>query len=692
VGGHHDVPRMGELVLFDVAQGRHEADGVIQRIPGYGQPVEPVILDGLVTNSWPKFLHPYPLSDKVFITACCPTPYSHWGLYLVDVFDNLLLLKEVPGYALLEPVPFRPSKRPPEIPTKVDPVRQDALVYLMDVYTGEGLKGVPRGTVKSLRLFTYHYAYHGMGGQGNRVGYDGPWDVKRIMGTVPVEADGSALFRVPANTPISVQPLDRKGKAIQLMRSWFTAMPGEVLSCVGCHEQQNSTPTLNSTLAARKEPAEIRPWYGPTRGFSFRHEIQPVLNRYCIRCHDGGREARTKGLPDLRPARPVTSKQGARFTPAYRQLYRYVRSHTIESDLHMLNPYEFHADSTRLMQMLEKGHHGVVLSTEAWDRLITWIDLNTPAHGRWTDIVGSSKVRHQQRRRQLMLKRYAGMEENPEVKLTTAVLQGSEPDTGSLEQASQQHPIPKESSINDFGKRRSIKIGPGVTLNLVRVGQTIWMGETEITNAQFAQFDPTHDSRLEHGDWLHFTIQERGYTVNEPRQPVVRVSWDRAMAFCQWLSQKTGLRISLPTQDEWEIACRAGTRTPMWYGEFTTDFSGFANLADRAFKKVDAFSPRGLPAKAIEEMRPAINTVNDGYRVSAPVGTFKPNPWGLHDIHGNVAEWTRSTAPRNPQRRIVRGGSWYDRPQHAHSAFTLSYLKWAGVYDVGFRVVCYGLE
>jgi formylglycine-generating enzyme required for sulfatase activity len=433
----------------------------------------------------------------------------------------------------------------------------------------------------------------------------------------------------------------------------------------------------------------------------------------------------------LRPARPVTSKQGARFTPAYRQLYRYVRSHTIESDLHMLNPYEFHADSTRLMQMLEKGHHGVVLSTEAWDRLITWIDLNTPAHGRWTDIVGSAKVRHQQRRRQLMLKRYAGLEENPEVKLTTAVLQDSEPrlfrktpssareralfssgkdgeagDVGSIVDAGRQshgalqpgearatfETSSKESSTNDLGKRRSIKIGPRVTLNLVRVGQTIWMGETEITNAQFAQFDPTHDSRLEHGDWLHFTIQERGYTVNDPRQPVVRVSWDQAMAFCEWLSQETGLHISLPTQDEWEIVCRAGTRTPMWYGDTTTDFSSYANLADRTFRKVDAFSPRGLPAKAIEEMRPAVNTVNDGYRVSAPVGTFKPNPWGLHDMHGNVAEWTRSASPRNRQRRIVRGGSWYDRPQHAHSAFTLSYLKWAGVYDVGFRVVCYGLE
>ncbi|MCP4452914.1 MAG: formylglycine-generating enzyme family protein, partial [Planctomycetes bacterium] len=223
VGGHHDVPRMGELVLFDVAQGRQEANGAIQRLPGYGKKVIPKILDGLVKDSWPKFLHPYPLSEKYIITACQPTAQSNWGIYLVDVFDNLLLIKEVPEYALLEPMPFRPTPRPLEVPEKVDTSRQDAVVYLMDVHAGPGLKDVPRGTVKQLRLFTYHFAYHGMGGQTNRVGYDGPWDIKRIMGTVPVEADGSAMFRVPANTPISVQPLDEEGKAIQLMRSWFTA-------------------------------------------------------------------------------------------------------------------------------------------------------------------------------------------------------------------------------------------------------------------------------------------------------------------------------------------------------------------------------------------------------------------------------------------------------------------------------------
>ena len=114
ISGHHGVPRMGELVLFDPAQGRREADGVVQRIPGHGQKVEPVIADGLVEGSWPKFLHPYPLSDKYFLVSCKPTPQSEWGIYLVDVFDNLVLLREEPGYALVRAgaaAARRPSRR-----------------------------------------------------------------------------------------------------------------------------------------------------------------------------------------------------------------------------------------------------------------------------------------------------------------------------------------------------------------------------------------------------------------------------------------------------------------------------------------------------------------------------------------------------------------------------------------------------
>ncbi|MCP4455429.1 MAG: formylglycine-generating enzyme family protein, partial [Planctomycetes bacterium] len=507
---------------------------------------------------------------------------------------------------------------------------------------------------------------------------------------VPVEADGSAMFRVPANTPISVQPLDEEGKAIQLMRSWFTAMPGEVLSCVGCHERQNTTPGSTPTLASKKAPAEITPWYGPVRGFSFVHEVQPVLDAHCVRCHDDGAEGYTAKMPDLAPAAPVVSKYGGRFTPAYRNLYRYVRSHTMESDIHQLYPYEFHADSTRLVQMLQKGHHGVALSAEAWDRLITWIDLNTPAHGTWTDIVGHDKVDHQADRRRQMMARYAGIEDRPEQASTRAVLLGPILGHAQAGAAQDAQPGPRLSAPKPAhaGTRRTLEIGSGVKLSLVRAGHDVWMGETEVTNEQFAQFDASHDSRLEHGEFLQFSIQERGYNVNEPTQPVVRVSWDRAMAFCEWLSQKTGLHFTLPTEDQWEVSCRAGTQTSLWFGDVTDDFGTYANLADAAFKKVDNFAPWSLPSGAIEELRPAVSAVNDGYRVSAPVACFKPNAWGLYDMHGNVAEWTRSASSQGTHRKIVRGGSWYDRPEHAHSTFRLSYHQWMGVYDVGFRVVC----
>jgi hypothetical protein len=139
---------MGELVLFDPARGRFEATGAVQRIPGHGKPVEALIRDGLTNNSWPKFLHPYPLSDKYFLVSCKPTPQSLWGIYLVDIFDNFVPLKQLPDFALLEPIPFRPAPRVPVVPQKADLSRNDAAVYIPDIYVGDGLKGVPRGTVK----------------------------------------------------------------------------------------------------------------------------------------------------------------------------------------------------------------------------------------------------------------------------------------------------------------------------------------------------------------------------------------------------------------------------------------------------------------------------------------------------------------------------------------------------------------
>ena len=755
VSGHHGVRRMGELVILDPAKGRHEADGVVQRIPGYGQTVPALIEDRLVDESWPKFLHPYPLGDeaqpdaagKYFLVACQPSAQSLWGIYLVDVYDNLVLLREEPGYALLEPIPLRETPTPPVIPDKTDLARDDCIVQVTDIYRGPGLAGIPRGTVKTLRLFTYTYDYPGMGGPQGVVGMEGPWDVRRILGTVPVEEDGSVNFRAPANTPIALQPLDRDGAALQLMRSWLTGMPGEVVTCAGCHEPQNEATANIRVAAAQRAPREITPWHGPARGYGFQREVQPVLDKYCIACHNGdARQGAGSGL-DLRSKVTIADydsryhhgrHDAGKFTVAYANLQRFVRRPGLESDFHMLTPMDFHVSTTQLYQMLGKGHHGVTLSPEAWDRLTTWIDLNAPYHGSWLTIAGEERVKKPAERRREMLKRYAGVDVD---------MEWTGPPLASLVnpvRPERTAPAPRQTPAIDGwpfdeteakrrqlaaapAPRRTVKVSADVDLSLVLIpsgkfvigsndghrdeappgtvqANAFWMAQFEVTNALYAWFDPEHDSRVEVRHGMQFGVQ--GWPLNRPEQPAVRVSWHRAMAFCNWLSERTGEAFTLPTEAQWEYACRAGSDGCFSFGDADADFSTFANLAD--LKLRDAVShpyrkenvPLAKPSK-YDDWIPRDDRFNDGELVSSPVGKYQPNAWGLHDMHGNVWEWTLSAARPYPYAesdgrndtsseasRIARGGSWRDRPKRARASFRLAYRPYQRVYNVGFRVVC----
>lgn len=252
VSGHHGVARAGELHMFDVSKGTKEESGRVHKFPSYGRDYEARIVDQLVDGKWPRVLHPYPLSEKFIVASVQQAPGTPYGIYLIDKFDNMTLLKKHDsGGHMFEPMPAQARKKPTEIMDKTDPDIDYGYVFLNDIYQGEGLKGVPRGTVKELRIFEYHYCYRDTGGH-DLIGNEGSWDVKRIHGTVPVAEDGSAMFKVPANRPIAIQPLDKDGKALALMRSWFTVMPGEVQSCVGCHEGQGMSPTSAPALAARK--------------------------------------------------------------------------------------------------------------------------------------------------------------------------------------------------------------------------------------------------------------------------------------------------------------------------------------------------------------------------------------------------------------------------------------------------------
>lgn len=745
--GHHSVSRSGRLLLVDPARGRHEANGVITEIPHRGREVEPIVRDRLPDGVWPQFLTPLPLSDTYFVVSMKKDPEALWGLYLVDTFNNMTLIYEEEGMAFLEPCLAQKRTVPHIIPDRVNLSSHTASVYLQDVYEGPGLEGIPRGEISSLRIGSYHFSPIGQGGLLGTIGMDGPWDIKRILGTVPVEPDGSASFNIPANTPIFVQAIDQEGKALQIMRSWFTGMPGERVSCIGCHEDKNTAPIPKMTIAARKAPQDISPWYGPERGFSFSHEVQPVLDSYCVSCHDGN----TPGVMYLGGDKMITDwdsqiagkaarNYGGHFSESYTQLHRFVRRPGIESDMHMLTPMDVHADQTELMQIINKGHYGVRLDKESLDKLICWIDFNAPYHGRRSDIPNYNNAEAS-----IMAKKLHGPSfgvPSVDYEFLPEVVPGVPVPAGSLEHNMEQthstSPNEEWSFTESIAWAKQIQLGnhqisiplsESISLEMVKIPdgnfmmggdghaderpihpvgieKAFWIGRFEITNEQFAVFNNSHDSRFEHRHGYQFG--RKGYPLNEPFQPVVRVSWEQANEFCEWLSEMSGLDISLPTEAQWEWACRAGSNTDFWFGDIGVDFSKYANLGDKMLKEFAACTAH----KNYESVRiiespnryddwiPRDTIYQDGGFVSEKPGRYRRNPWELFDMHGNVWEWTQSVympypyvendgrnESSNSGKRVVRGGSWYDRPHKSTSSYRLSYRSYQKVYNVGFRVV-----
>ena len=756
--GHHGTPRSGRLLILDPSRGRRDGEGIVQEIPGYGKVVEPIVRDRLVDGVWPQFLMPQPLSSKYYVVAAKLQPNALWGIYLADTFDNLVLIKEVEGAALLWPIPAQKVTTPPAIPDRVNLASDQGSVFITDIYQGPGLQGVPRGTVRSLRVIEYYFSRRGFGGLYGTLGLDGPWDVKRILGTVPVEPDGSAYFLVPANSPLALQPLDEHGQALQLMRSWFVAMPGEAVSCTGCHEPQNQVSPNQPAKAARRAPSTLTAWHGPARGFSFVREVQPVLDQFCVGCHDGSKPDR----PCLKGGEALTdwSSQlagrwvgGGKFTQSYFELQRFVRRSGIEGDRRMFTPLEFHFRTTELGQLLGAGHHGVQLDPEAWERLAAWADLNAPFYGTWGDIpqfcsepAGAARLAKVHQRAMDLRRKYVpsgphpdyeavpklvALQATPVVALqperpveTTTACQGWPFDRAAA--AARQKEAASGGEVT-----RTLDLGDGVKLELVRIpggrfliGSTngplaeapraqvevkpFWMARYETANRQYRQFRPVHESRTEDRHGYQFGCV--GYDQDQPDQPAVRVSWDEAIAFCDWLKLKTGLRVTLPTEGQWEWACRAGGAQPFWFGDLNADFSPFANLgdqrlaefaADTALDNYSAARPM-QSANRYDDWIPRDLHFNDGGFVTVPVGSYQPNPWGLHDLHGNAWEWTRSEFRPYPYRdadgrnalttaaaqRVVRGGSWYDRPKRCTASFRLAYPSWQRVFNVGFRIVC----
>jgi formylglycine-generating enzyme required for sulfatase activity len=698
VTGHHGVRRAGELVLFDNNKGRHEADGAIQKLPGAGKKVEPVVRDRLVDNSFPLFLHPYPLSEKHFIVSMS-LGKSRYGIYLIDTFDNIVPIKVADKNSYVEAIPLRKTQRQPVKPDMMQPEQKDATFYIQDIYAGPGLRGVPRGTVKKLKVYSYEYAPRKQGGH-YAIGIEGPWDVRIVLGTVPVNPDGSVIFKAPANRPVGFLPLDAEGKSMQMMRSWTTAQPGEVVSCIGCHEDQSMAPISRPTMASTMKPHELNPWLGKEpHGFSFNREIQPILDESCVGCHTT-ELAKKDGRPDFQDMKK-----------SYYELHPFVRRNGPEGDYHVLTPLEFHANTSELIQMLEKGHYNVKLNKESMETLITWIDMNVPLHGTWGE---APKVRNQDTaptlaRRLEADKTYSNLGldlekiTNPYTKRKTYIPPAPEKRKAVVAQTSEHWPIPakKAKAMQANKQPLTIDLGDGKTMRFVyipagefidaegkkeTISKPFWMGTTEVSLDQYRQFQPDYKNGVYDMHWKDQV--KRGYFMNNPEFPVIRTTWNDSVAFCKWLSQQSGKTIKLPTATQWEWACRAGSDKLMNYGDLDEDFGKHANLADVSLKQMAVRGVNPKPMKnpsPLYDFIPKIASVNDGTLHLAQVASYQPNLWGLYDMHGNVAEWTDTDYAKG--KKTIVGGSWRDRPFRAAAGFTLGFPAWQQVYNVGFRVI-----
>lgn len=735
ISGHHGVARSGRLILFDPAKARKGAAGMLQEIPHRNRPIVEEVKDRLVDGVWPQFIKPSPLNDTYFLVAAKLDKNDLWGIYLVDKFDNVTCLHKMEGEGYISPIAVRKTVTPPAIPDRVKLDDKQATVFIQDIYEGEGLKGIPRGTVKSLRLHAYEYAYVQTQSDHNWHGIQSGWDIKRMLGTVPVEEDGSVIFKIPANTPVSIQPLDKDGVAVQWMRSWLTGQPGEIVSCVGCHEDQNQIVIPKRVIASQKAPHALTPPEGGTRSFTFDLEVQPVLDRACIACHNGEGKAF-----DLRGGK----KDGKGYGTSYLNLHPYVHRQGGEGDMVVLYPYEYHPNTSELVRLLKKGHYNVQLTDAEWRKIYNWIDYNAPDKGYFNANVLKSfpyQGYDQIERRKQLTDKYAGgagVDWKKEIADYAAQLKNK----GEIKPVMPKKVSPvkekvlkvkgwpfapdrvKEMLADEKETVKVLEIAPGVQMTFVRIpagefvmgsyhgepdtypttkvkiDKAFWMGELEVTNQQYNTIFPQHDSRYVDQQWKDHVVP--GYPANKPEQPVIRVSYNDAMEYCKILSQKTGLNITLPTEAQWEWACRGGSDEDFWFGNLNADFGKKDNLADVTTNKfaVSGVDPQPMspesPWYKYYTFLPKAANVDDGSLVQVGGKKYEANPFGLYCMHGNVAEWTRSDYvpypyKENPKKvseyKVVRGGSYIERPKYSTAYSRKGFYPYQCVFNVGFRVI-----
>ncbi len=298
--GPEPITRLTPEVTFPESEYRgttlEQADALIHSARG--------INNGSAFPLHGAYCNPYPLSEDLFIVAYTPSKLAKegqrqggvpYGIFLLDSLGGLELIYRDPEMSSFAPVPIVARKTPPALPSTIDPQRKEktGVYYVHNVY--ESTEKIPAGKIKSLRVVQIQEQTVEFPPSRGKVVLDLP---KKILGTAPVEPDGSVAFRAPACEMLGLQLLDANGMAVMGMRSLIYLQPGETTSCIGCHESRSQVPQTETgvttaasysagkpaSASSRASVRELTPPAGPRYegGLSFTRTVQPVLDRYCI--------------------------------------------------------------------------------------------------------------------------------------------------------------------------------------------------------------------------------------------------------------------------------------------------------------------------------------------------------------------------------------------------------------------------
>jgi hypothetical protein len=391
IAGAHHANVGGSLVLFDPAKTRLDAKTGEDRFDSIER-LTPEVCFPEAPNEWPKsfFNTPWPLSEDHFLVAfgfdtlpgmSSGNPRdSKTGIYYFDRYGNLELLYRDTEFSCVGPMPLAARPAPPVIPPAADPALGEEGEFLLSNVEWSLMPLPEKRPVRALRVFQVLPKTGSHVANRPRLGYANAESARMLLGEVPVEADGSAYFRAPAGKLLYFQAVDAAGYAVQTMRSGTYLQPGERRGCVGCHEPMATTAAVTAPIpaAARRGPSTISPGPDGTAPMSFPRLVQPVLDRHCVRCHDG-----TTGEGKSKPA--LGGGLAGEFTRSYESLRPFVRWYEWggSSIAQIVTPPgRCGADESRLLKVLGDADHAAVkLPPEDRRRLILWLDSNAPFYG-----------------------------------------------------------------------------------------------------------------------------------------------------------------------------------------------------------------------------------------------------------------------------------------------------------------------